>query len=246
MHIEPTSHEHGPSGKVYNYEGDFDVGDDAITWNAKVSHAQDTPRVITGTIPITSPAMGALADKAVRDAIVKTIDADGVVRTQPPPTPPAPVLGTNPIRTLLHETLDMFVGRWRAEGLSFGSQTQSIADPKASAKPWKSTHSAQWHSGRFFLLHDEKAHVGVDPFDSFSVMGVDALNGRLFARMFESHGFERTYEVHVDGRRWVFDGATERALIDFSADGRTQRIVWEWKPRDRWLPLCERTAVRAD
>ena len=29
-------------------------------------------------------------------------------------------------------------------------------------------------------------------------------------------------------------------------DGRTQRIVWEWKPRDRWLPLCERTAVRLD
>jgi hypothetical protein len=245
MHIEPTNHEHGPTGRVYSYEGDFDVGDDAITWHAKVSHAQHAPRVITGTIPISSPAMAALADKAVRDAIVKSIDADGAVGMEPTRTP-APVPGRQPIRTFLHDSLDMFVGEWRAEGQSFGSPTQSIAEPRAGAKPWKSTHSARWHSGRFFLLHDEKAHVGGDPFDSFSVMGVDASSGRLFARMFESHGFERHYEVHVDGRRWIFDGATERALIDFSADGRTQRIVWEWKPRDRWLPLCERTAVRID
>ena len=31
MHIEPTTHEHGLTAKVYSYEGDFDVGDNAIT-----------------------------------------------------------------------------------------------------------------------------------------------------------------------------------------------------------------------
>ena len=245
MHIEPTSHENGLSGKVYTYEGDFDVGDDAITWNAKVTHAQDQPRVLTGTIPMTSPAIGAIADKAVRDAIVKSIDADGAVKTHATAAP-ATLPNAQPVRSQLHDALDMFVGEWRAEGHSYGSPTQSIADPKAGAKTWKSTHSARWHTGRYFLVHDEKAHVGADPFDTLSVIGVDAHSGRLFAAAFENHGFERRYEVNVDGRRWTFEGATERALIDFSADGRTQRIVWEWKPRDRWMPLCERTAVRVD
>jgi hypothetical protein len=242
MRIEPSTHEH--ESKVYTYEGEFDVGDDAITWNAKVSRGAEPARVISGSIPVTSPALAALADKAVHDAIVKTIDTDGAVQR----APPAPALASKaqPVRSPLHDALEMFVGEWRAEGLSFGDLHQSIANPKAIARPWKSTHSARWHSGRFFLLHDERAHVGAQPQDTVSVMGVDAASGELFAHAFENHGFARRYGVRVDGRRWTFEGTTERALIDFSADGRTQRIVWEWKPRERWLPLCERTAVRVD
>jgi hypothetical protein len=45
---------------------------------------------------------------------------------------------------------------------------------------------------------------------------------------------------------WTFTGATERARIEFSPDGRTQTIVWEWRPKDRWMPLCDRVARRED
>ena len=79
MHIEPTTHENGLTTTVYTYEGDFDVSDDAITWNARVSRGQGPPSVITGTIPVSSPAVAALADKVVRDAIVQTIDTDGAL-----------------------------------------------------------------------------------------------------------------------------------------------------------------------
>jgi hypothetical protein len=242
MHIEPTTHEHG---RVYTYEGDFEVGDDAITWNATVSDGQEAPRVIAGTIPVTSPAMAALADKAVHDAIVKVIDAEGAVKTTLE-SPAASTPAAQPVRSALHDALEMFVGQWRAEGLSYGSPHQSIANPKGDVQRWKSTHTAHWHTGRFFLLLDEKAYVGADPIETMGVMGVDGSTGRLFARCFDNRGHERRYELNVDGRRWTFDGAAERALIDFSADGRTQRIVWEWNPRGRWLPWCERTAVRAD
>jgi hypothetical protein len=245
MHIEPTTHENGQTAAVYTYEGDFDVSDHAITWNARVSRGQGPPSVITGTIPVSSPAMAALADKVVRDAIVQTIDTDGALSTEAGTPAAAPAMA-QPVRSPLHDALELFVGEWRAEGTAYGDPHQSIADPRANARPWKSTHSARWHSGHFFLVQDEKAHAGADPLDTLSVMGVDARTGRLFARCFENHGHERRYDVRVDGRRWTFDGATERALIDFSADGRTQRIVWEWKPRERWLPLCERTAVRSD
>lgn len=75
MHIEATTHEQGTSAKVYTYEADFVVHEDTIAWQAQVCHAQEHPRAISGSIPITSPAIGALADKVVRDAIVKQIDA---------------------------------------------------------------------------------------------------------------------------------------------------------------------------
>jgi hypothetical protein len=74
MHIERTTHEQGISAKVYTYEGDFDVSDDTITWRAQVCHAGERPRDISGTIPITSPAMPTLAEKVVRDAIIRGID----------------------------------------------------------------------------------------------------------------------------------------------------------------------------
>jgi hypothetical protein len=74
MHIGRTTHEQCISAKVYTYEGEFDVGADTITWRAQVSHAGERPRDIGGTIPITSPAMPALAEKVVRDAIIQGID----------------------------------------------------------------------------------------------------------------------------------------------------------------------------
>jgi hypothetical protein len=75
MHIAPSTHEHGPSGKVYSYEGDYDVGDDAIAWNATISHSGARRGSFDGTVPLTSPAIAALAEKVVRDAIVKRIDS---------------------------------------------------------------------------------------------------------------------------------------------------------------------------
>jgi len=74
MHIESTSHEHGASGHVYDYEGDFEVDDDCISWQAQVSRVGEVPRSFSGTIRLTSPAIATLAEQAVRDAIVKRID----------------------------------------------------------------------------------------------------------------------------------------------------------------------------
>jgi hypothetical protein len=77
MHIEPTTHEHSRTAKVYTYEADYDVGHDAIDWRARAREGEGQPQALHGTIPLTSPAMGALAEKAVRDAIVNGIDRLG-------------------------------------------------------------------------------------------------------------------------------------------------------------------------
>ncbi len=149
-----------------------------------------------------------------------------------------------PSRGKQHEALVVFLGQWHAEGQSYGSPDQPEDDPKSTAESWVSTHVGRWHTGEFFLIQDERARTGGRPFDTLSVMGVDPQTGRYFARSFENHGFYRHYDVAVDGRVWTFSGETERATIEFSADGRTQTITWEWRPRDRWLPLCDRVAHR--
>lgn len=151
-----------------------------------------------------------------------------------------------PTRGAQHEALGAFLGRWKAQGKSYGSPMQREDDPRSAAEPWASTHTGRWHTGEFFLIQDERATTGANAFDTVSVMGVDAGAGRYFARSFENHGFYRRYDVAVDGHVWTLTGETERARIEFSGDGRTQTVTWEWQPKDRWLPLCDRVAVRED
>jgi hypothetical protein len=151
-----------------------------------------------------------------------------------------------PTRGRAHDLLAIFLGEWRAEGTSYGGTDQSSGDPKKNGVPWTSTHTGRWHTGEFFLVQDERARPGGEVFDTLSVMGVDAATGRYFARAFENHGFYRHYEVSREGWTWTFSGETERATITFSEDGRRQDIVWEWRPADEWLPLCDRVATRID
>lgn len=75
MHIDATTHEHGVNAKVYTYEADFDSQASQVQWTAVVHHADAAPRTLQGTIPISSPAASVVAEQAVRDAVVKAIDA---------------------------------------------------------------------------------------------------------------------------------------------------------------------------
>lgn len=153
---------------------------------------------------------------------------------------------TPPVRGKAHEALSAFLGEWRAEGTSFGGTDQSGADPKANGVPWGSTHTARWHTGDFFLMQDERAQIGGKVFDTLSVTGVDPSGERFISRTFENHGFYRHYALSVDGPTWLLTGETERATTTFSPDGNTQTINWEWLRAGRWLPLCDRIALRVD
>lgn len=152
---------------------------------------------------------------------------------------------TTPTRSSHHDALNVFVGQWRAEGTSYGGTDQS-GDPKANGEPWVSTHETRWHTGSFFLIDDERAKIAGRPFDTHAVLGIDAETGEYFVRTFENHGYYRDYRLNVDGRTWSLSGESERARIEFSPDGRTQMITWEWKRGGKWLPLCDRTATKID
>ena len=132
---------------------------------------------------------------------------------------------TAPIRGSAHDALSVFLGEWRAEGMSFGGTDQSGADPKANGVSWVSTHTARWHSGEFFLFQDERAQIGTASLDTVSVMGVEVGGNDCFARTFENHGFYRHYALSVDGQAWMLEGKTERARIVFAGNGNTQTII---------------------
>ena len=204
--------------------------------------ATPLPRVkrlnVSSSVSIVHHVYGSVCGVPELGAVLETVRLRGKMAANNAHKPPT--------RGIKHDALNVFLGSWRAEGLSFGGTDQSGDDPKANSEPWKSTHVGRWHTGDFFLIQDEKALVGGKVFDTLSVMGVDAATGRYFARSFENHGFYRHYDAEVAGRTWRLTGETERARIDFSEDGRTQTIAWEWKPEDTWLPLCDRTAVRTD
>jgi hypothetical protein len=150
---------------------------------------------------------------------------------------------TPPRRGLQHEALAVFLGDWKAEGQSFGGPRQDARNPRGNPTRWTSTHNARWHTGEFFLIQDERARVD-GPFDTLSVMGWDDNAGSYFARTFENHGYHRHYDISVDGKVWTISGETERARIEFSADGERQIITWECRPKDAWLPLCDRVATK--
>lgn len=152
-----------------------------------------------------------------------------------------------PTRGAEHERLAAFLGDWHAEGTSYGGTDQTGENPKANGVSWTSRHSGRWHTGGFFLIQDERAILDrKDVFDTVSILGIDATTGACVLHSFENHGFARRYDVTVDGNIWKLSGELERATITFSDDDRTQTLVWEWKPGDEWLPLCDRTAVRVD
>jgi hypothetical protein len=151
---------------------------------------------------------------------------------------------TSPKRGPEHEALAVFLGEWRAEGTVYGGPEQSRSNPKGSQSTWVSTHTGMWHTGEFFLIQDERAITGDRPFDTLSIMGFDVDARIYFARSFENHGFYRHYDVTVDDRLWTISGETERARIEFSPDGKTQTISWEWRPDQDWLPLCDRVATK--
>jgi hypothetical protein len=75
MHIDDTTHEHGSSSKVYTYQADYEVEDDSISWTAEVRQGADQKHELSGSIPITSPGVAAVAEQAVRDAVVVQIDS---------------------------------------------------------------------------------------------------------------------------------------------------------------------------
>lgn len=145
-----------------------------------------------------------------------------------------------------HKRLKVFVGKWSANGDSYGDGQQAD-DPRASAVPWTSEESYQWLPGGFFLLHQWDANVGERIFSGTEILGYDEAKGHYFTRFFDNGGNHLDYSAEVDGNVWTFSEPQTRATVTVGGRGKRMTFKWEWrKSGSKWLPLCDRLASRID
>ncbi|WP_310410485.1 DUF1579 family protein, partial [Chamaesiphon sp. OTE_8_metabat_110] len=72
-----------------------------------------------------------------------------------------------------HQLLNIFVGKWHTEGLSYGSG-QSYENPYDSSVRWIGEESYEWLPGGFFLVHHFDGQVGDSPINGMEFIGYDA------------------------------------------------------------------------
>ena len=144
-----------------------------------------------------------------------------------------------------HRRLDVFVGKWNAEGLSYAKE-QSKENPYGSAVKWTSVESYEWLPGGFFLVHRWDACVGDDEFKGMETIDYDTPSQTYFTRAFDNYGNSPIYQASVREGVWTCAGEWTRATVAVSDSGDTMTINWEWKPDGvNWLPLCDRKATKA-
>lgn len=133
-----------------------------------------------------------------------------------------------------HRALDVFSGRWHAEGTSY-NQDQPV--------PWISDETYEWLSGGFFLLHRWHARVGETIFIGTEILGHDQDRG-YFSVMFDNSGNHPEYRITRNADEWSFDEPQTRAKVRVTDNVMHWR--WEWKKGGPdWRPLCDRVAKRA-
>jgi hypothetical protein len=141
-------------------------------------------------------------------------------------------------RSQEHDRLRVFLGQWHAEGVAYA--------PRGRVEKWVSDEIYEWLPGQFFMLQRWDAIAGTSDFKGLGIINFDPATGAYMTRSYVNLGFIRDYVTRVEGNVWTFTGEKERARIEFTNDGNTQRVNWEWRPDgDLWVPLCDRVATKA-
>ena len=153
---------------------------------------------------------------------------------QPPLTPSAEL-----------QLLNIFVGKWPTEGLSYGLG-QSKENPYDSPVRWSSEETYEWLLGGFFLLHHCDGQIGDAAINTMETIGYDTAS-----QTYPSHSFDNYGRIHLadwsacDGVL-SYTGTEYRATYAFSHDGNTLTIHWEWFDGEDWSVLAEVKATKVN
>jgi Protein of unknown function (DUF1579) len=137
-------------------------------------------------------------------------------KIQPPLTPSAEL-----------RRLDIFVGKWHTEGLSYGSG-QSYENPYDSPVRWSGEESYEWLAGGFFLVHHFNGQIGDVPMNGMEVIGYDAASQTYSSHSFDNHGKILLGQRSFRDGAWSYIGPEYRNTYVFGNDGSTMTIHWEW------------------
>ena len=145
-----------------------------------------------------------------------------------------------------HKQLAVWVGKWNTEGQSYaeGHSNESL---QASSVKMTSKETYEWLLDGFFLAHRWDGQVSDAAFKGMEVIGYDASSKSYTSHFFDNAGNAPSYQVTKRDNVWTYIGELQRATFEFSNDGNTMAIHWDWKKTDggNWLPLCDLTASKS-
>jgi Protein of unknown function (DUF1579) len=157
------------------------------------------------------------------------------------PQSPQPQLAPSPE----HQLLNVFVGKWHTEGLSYG-WGQSKENPDYSPVQWSSEETYEWLAGGFFLVYQWKGQIGDAPINGIEIIGYDAVSQTYPSRLFDNYGRIHLGHWSVRDRVWSYTGTEYRATYVFSDDGNTMTIRWEWLSEEDWFISAELKATKVE
>jgi Protein of unknown function (DUF1579) len=146
---------------------------------------------------------------------------------QPPLTPSAE-----------HQLLNVFVGKWHLEGLSYGSG-QSYENPHDSSVRWIGEESYEWLPGGFFLICHFNAQIGDAAINGMEIIGYDAASQTYPSYLFDNYGRIYLGQRIVSDGVWIYTVEDYRTTYVLSNDGNTMTTHWDWLSGTDWLSLVE-------
>ena len=157
------------------------------------------------------------------------------IQSLQPPLIPSPEL----------QLLNIFVGKWHIEGLSYGAG-QTKENPYDSPVRWAGEETYEWLPGGFFLICHRQGQIGDAVINAIETIGYDAANQTYPSQVFDNYGRIHLGQRSVHDGVWLYTGIEYRTTYEFSNDGNTIAIHWEWLCGEDWFVLIDMKSVRVN
>jgi Protein of unknown function (DUF1579) len=138
-----------------------------------------------------------------------------------------------------HQLLNIFVGKWHLEGLSYGLG-QSKENPYDSPVRWSAEETYDWLPGGFFLVNNFNAKIGDAAINGMEIISYDAASQSYPSQLFDSYGRILSGQRSFRDGVWSSCIGTEyRTTYVFRNDGKNMATHWEWFSGEDWFVLAD-------
>jgi hypothetical protein len=135
------------------------------------------------------------------------------------------------------QLLNVFVGKWHTQGLSYGSG-QSKENPYDSPVRWIGEETYEWLPGGFFLIRSWKGQIGNAATSGIEAIGYDAASQTYPSQMFDNYGRIDLGQRTIRNGVWSHSETDYRTTYAFSNDRNNMATHWEWF-EDDWFVLAD-------
>lgn len=133
-----------------------------------------------------------------------------------------------------HRALERWIGRWITTG-----NVLSAAGVPAEAITASDVY--EWAPGGFHVVHTAFGHIGEQAVGGVEIISFDLETGTYRSWFHDSQGNTVVSRLRAEDNVWTYTGTGTRATVEFSGEGRVQRVLHERRDeggRPRPLDAC--------